>query len=38
MLNPLERESVREFARGLETVLVVEEKQPFLETQVRVAL
>jgi len=38
MLNPLERESVREFARGLETVLVVEEKQPFLETQVRDAL
>lgn len=38
MLNPLERESVREFARGLETVLIVEEKQPFLETQVRDAL
>jgi indolepyruvate ferredoxin oxidoreductase len=38
MLNPLERESVREFAHGLETVLVVEEKQPFLETRVRDAL
>ncbi len=38
MLSPLERESVREFARGLETVLVVEEKQPFLEVQVRDAL
>ena len=38
MLNPLERESVRGFARGLETVLVIEEKQPFLEVQVRDAL
>ncbi len=38
MLNPLERDSLREFARGLETVLVVEEKQPFLELQVRDAL
>ena len=38
MLNPLERECVREFARGLETVVVVEEKQPFVETQVRDAL
>lgn len=38
LLNPLEREGVREFARGLETVLVIEEKQPFLELQVRDAL
>ncbi|HKI91723.1 MAG TPA: indolepyruvate ferredoxin oxidoreductase family protein [Gaiellaceae bacterium] len=38
MVNPLERETVRDFARGVETVLVVEEKQPFLETQVRDAL
>lgn len=38
MLYPLEPESVREFARGLETVLVIEEKQPFLESQVRDAL
>ena len=38
MLNPLEPESVRDFARGLESVLVVEEKQGFLETQLRSAL
>ena len=38
MVSPLEREKVREFARGLETILVVEEKQPFLESQVRDAL
>jgi indolepyruvate ferredoxin oxidoreductase len=38
MVNPLELETVRAFARGLETVLVVEEKQPFLEAQVREAL
>lgn len=38
MLHPLESEGVREFARGLETVLVVEEKQGFLEPQVRNAL
>ncbi|HEY8703412.1 MAG TPA: indolepyruvate ferredoxin oxidoreductase family protein [Gaiellaceae bacterium] len=35
MLHPLEPESIREFARGLETVLVVEEKQGFVEPQVR---
>jgi indolepyruvate ferredoxin oxidoreductase len=32
---PLEPEFVREFARGLETILVVEEKRSFLEMQVR---
>ncbi|HET8625784.1 MAG TPA: indolepyruvate ferredoxin oxidoreductase family protein [Thermomicrobiales bacterium] len=31
MLFPLEPEVVREFARGLEEILVVEEKRPFLE-------
>jgi indolepyruvate ferredoxin oxidoreductase len=38
MPYPLEPDSVREFARGLETVVVVEEKQGFLERQVRDAL
>ena len=38
MLYPLEPEVVREFARGLETVLVIEEKHPFVESQVRDAL
>ena len=38
MLHPLEPEAVREFARGLETVLVVEEKRSFLESNVCSAL
>jgi indolepyruvate ferredoxin oxidoreductase len=38
MLHPLEPEAVLEFARGVETVLVVEEKQPFLESRVCSAL
>ena len=38
MLHPLEREGIRELARGLETVLVIEEKQGFVERQVRDAL
>jgi indolepyruvate ferredoxin oxidoreductase len=38
MLHPLGSEGVRDFARGLETVLVVEEKQGFVEPQVRNAL
>ena len=38
MLSPLEPEGVRALARGVDIVLVVEEKQPFLETQVRNAL
>ncbi len=32
---PLDPEFVREFARGLETILVVEEKRSFIETQIR---
>jgi indolepyruvate ferredoxin oxidoreductase len=38
MLYPLEHGIVREFARGLEEVLVVEEKRGFLELLVRDAL
>jgi indolepyruvate ferredoxin oxidoreductase len=38
MIWPLEPEVVREFARGLEEVLVVEEKGPFLETHVKEVL
>ena len=38
MPYPLEPDGVREFAQGLETVLVVEEKQGFVEPQVRDAL
>ena len=35
MLHPLEPESIRAFARGLETVLVLEEKEGFVEPRVR---
>ena len=35
MIWPLEQEIVREFARGLGEILVVEEKGPFLETLVK---
>jgi indolepyruvate ferredoxin oxidoreductase len=35
MLFPLEPDIVKEFARGLEEVLVIEEKRPFLETFVK---
>ncbi|MGA9870506.1 MAG: indolepyruvate ferredoxin oxidoreductase family protein, partial [Rhodococcus sp. (in: high G+C Gram-positive bacteria)] len=35
MIYPLSATRVAEFARGLETVLVVEDKVPFLETQLR---
>ena len=35
MISPLEPQGLRAFARGLDTVLVVEEKRPFLEWQVR---
>ena len=35
---PLDAGTVREFARGLDDVLVVEDKGPFVETQVRDAL
>ena len=38
MAWPLEQEGVREFARGLETIAVVEEKRAFIETQVKEAL
>ena len=38
MVWPLEREIAREFARGLDEVLVVEEKGPFVETALKEAL
>ena len=38
MVWPLEQEIVREFARGLGEILVVEEKGPFLETLVKETL
>jgi len=38
MIWPLESEIVHEFARGLDEVLVVEEKGPFLETQLKETL
>jgi indolepyruvate ferredoxin oxidoreductase len=38
MIHPLERELLREFGTGLEQVLVVEEKSPFVEAAVRDAL
>ena len=38
MLYPHERDGFRQFARGLDEILVVEEKLPFLENAVREAL
>jgi indolepyruvate ferredoxin oxidoreductase len=38
MIWPLEPEVAREFARGLDEILVVEEKGPFLETLLKEAL
>jgi indolepyruvate ferredoxin oxidoreductase len=38
LLWPLEAAIVREFAQGLEEILVVEEKRPFLETQIKEVL
>ena len=38
MLYPHDRSAFREFARGLEEILVVEEKLPYLETALRDAL
>jgi len=38
MLYPHDRDVFRQFARGLQEILVVEEKLPFLETAVRDAL
>lgn len=35
MVWPLDDQIVREFARGLDTILVVEEKRPLLEDQIR---
>ncbi|MDN5860139.1 MAG: indolepyruvate ferredoxin oxidoreductase family protein, partial [Pseudonocardia sp.] len=35
MIHPVQRDLVREFARGLDTVLVVEEKSAFVEAAVR---
>jgi indolepyruvate ferredoxin oxidoreductase len=35
MLYPLDRAGIREFARGLDEILVVEEKGPFLEAAVK---
>ena len=35
MMFPLDREAVAGFARGLEEIVVVEEKEPFLETAIR---
>ncbi|NMH95829.1 indolepyruvate ferredoxin oxidoreductase family protein [Pseudonocardia acidicola] len=35
MIHPIERDLLREFATGLDTVLVVEEKTPFVESAVR---
>lgn len=38
MVWPLDPEIVREFAQGLETIIVVEEKRPVLEDQLRAIL
>ncbi len=38
MIWPLERDAVRRFADGLEEIMVVEAKGPFIESQVRDAL
>jgi indolepyruvate ferredoxin oxidoreductase len=38
MIWPLEGEVVREFTAGLDEILVIEEKGPFLETQLKEAL
>src|SRR4051794_27442311 len=38
MLYPHDRDAFREFARGLEEIVVVEEKLPYLETALRDAL
>ena len=38
MTYPLEPRFTAEFARGLQTILVVEEKRSFLELQLREAL
>ena len=38
MLHPLEPEILRAFARGLDEILVIEDKRPFLESALRSAL
>ncbi|MET0189984.1 MAG: indolepyruvate ferredoxin oxidoreductase family protein [Pseudonocardia sediminis] len=38
MISPIQKDLVREFAAGCETVLVVEEKTPFVESGIRDAL
>ncbi|MDT7558859.1 MAG: indolepyruvate ferredoxin oxidoreductase [Pseudonocardiales bacterium] len=38
MIHPIQRDLVRRFAEGLDTVLVVEEKTPFVEAAIRDAL
>ncbi|WP_131741146.1 indolepyruvate ferredoxin oxidoreductase family protein [Actinomadura roseirufa] len=38
LIHPLDRDRIREFARGLREIVVVEEKRAFVETQVRDAL
>jgi indolepyruvate ferredoxin oxidoreductase len=38
LIYPVDREVVREFAEGLEEILVIEEKRDFLEAQVKEAL
>lgn len=38
MVWPLDPLAIRDFARGLETILVIEEKRPLLEDQIRNAL
>lgn len=35
MVWPLEPQIIRDFARGLDTIMVVEEKRPLIETQIR---
>ena len=38
MIWPLDTQIVHEFAKGLDTIIVVEEKRAFLEDQIRAAL
>ncbi|MFV0409307.1 MAG: indolepyruvate ferredoxin oxidoreductase family protein [Paracoccus sp. (in: a-proteobacteria)] len=38
MIWPLDGEAIREFAEGLDTIIVIEEKRPLLEDQIRAIL